>query len=90
MQCNVRMKGGNKKVPCYKTKYKNIVVTKIDGYYTITHYPTGMSLTGTTYGTTYARKKDAVQNIPEAIKMVKKQIPNIKQWCEQRQIHRIN
>lgn len=86
MQCNVRMVGGNKKVPCYKTKYKNIVVTKIDGYYTITHYPTGMSLTGTTY----ARKKDAVQNIPEAIKRVKKQIPNIKQLCEQRQIYRIN
>lgn len=89
MQCNVRMVvGGNKKVPCYKTKYKNIVVTKIDGcHYTITHYPTGMSLTG---GTTYARKKDAVQDIPEAIKKVKKQIPNIKQFCEQRQIHRIN
>ena len=86
MQCNVRTKDGNKKVPCYKTKYKNIVVTKINGYYTITHYPTGMSLTGTTY----ARKKDAVQNIPEAIKMVKKQIPNIKQFCEQRRIHRIN
>ena len=51
MECNIMM--FDRKVvkkPCYKTKYKNIVIVKLENRcYSITHYQTGIAIEHTRY-----------------------------------------
>lgn len=58
MLCNIRtIERGIKEVPCYKTEYKNVVITKIDEHcYSITHWQSGVSLSYDRY----RRKKQSM------------------------------
>ena len=87
MKCNIRTIGrGVKEVPCYKTEYKNVVITKIDEHcYSITHWQTGTALSGR-----YRRRKDAFDDLPEVIEKIRKTKVNIKQLCKENKLKQIN
>ena len=65
MECNIM--GCDKKAvkkPCYKTKYKNIVIVKLkDSCYSITHYQTGVAIEYTRY----TSKQKALINLDDAV-----------------------
>lgn len=93
MECNI-MGFGRKvvKKPCYKTKYKNIVIVKLENRcYSITHYQTGMAIGLTRY----TSKQKALANLDNAIHKVKEEfernnIKSLKQYCKQKGIKQIN
>lgn len=70
MKCNIRtISRGVKEVQCYKTGYKNVVITKLDEYcYSITHWQTGISLSFDRYET----KQEAMNDIESVINEVRK------------------
>lgn len=93
MECNIM--GCDKKVvkkPCYKTKYKNIVIVKLkDSCYSITHYQTG----GAIECTRYTSKQEALTNLDDIVYKVreafeKNNIKSLKQYCKQKGIKQIN
>ena len=93
MECNIM--GCDKKVvkkPCYKTKYKNIVIVKLENRcYSITHYQTGIAIEHTRY----TSKQKALANLDNVIHKVReeferKNIKSLKQYCKQKGIKQIN
>lgn len=88
MKCNIRTtERGIKEVPCYKTQYKNVVITKVDEHcYSITHWQTGIALGYERY----SRKKDAVEALPGVVEKIRSLNINLKQYCKNRKIKQIN
>lgn len=93
MECNIM--GCDKKVakkPCYKTKYKNIVIVKLENRcYSITHYQTGIAIEYTRY----TSKQKALINLDDVIQKTretfdKNNIKSLKQYCKQKGIKQIN
>lgn len=92
MECNIM--GCDKKVikkPCYKTKYKNIVIVKLENRcYSITHYQTGTAF----YSDRYTSKQKALANLDDVVYKVREEFERnnicLKQWCKQKGIKQIN
>lgn len=93
MECNIM--GCDRKVvkkPCYKTKYKNIVIVKLKNRcYSITHYQTGIAIEYTRY----TSKQKALANLDNAIHkfregLERNNIKSLKQYCKQKGIKQIN
>ena len=93
MECNIM--GCDKKVvkkPCYKTKYKNIVIVKLENRcYSITHYQTGIAIEYIRY----TSKQKALANLDNVVHKVretseKNNIKSFKQYCKQKGIKQIN
>lgn len=93
MECNIM--GYDRKVikkPCYKTKYKNIVIVRLENRcYSITHYQTGVAIEYTRY----TSKQKALVNLDDAIYKVREtiernNIKSFKQYCKQKGIKQIN
>ena len=76
-----------KEVLCYKTEYKNVVITKVDERrYSITHWQTGTALSSNGY----RRRKDAFDDLPKVIERARKTKINIKQFCKRNKLKQIN
>ena len=93
MECNImRCDREVEKKPCYKTKYKNIVIVKLENRcYSITHYKTGVAIEYTRY----TSKQKALINLDDIIQKTretfeKNNIKSLKQYCKQRGIKQIN
>lgn len=93
MECNIMMFGRKVvKKPCYKTKYKNIVIVKLKNRcYSITHYQTGVAIEFERY----TSKQKALINLDNAVLKVretfeKNNIKSLKQYCKQNGIKQIN
>ena len=93
MECNIM--GCDRKVikkPCYKTKYKNIVIVKLENRcYSITHYQTGIAIEYTRY----TSKQKALANLDNVIHKVREEfernnVKSLKQYCKQKGIKQIN
>ena len=93
MECNIM--GCDKKVikkPCYKTKYKNVVIVKLeDKCYSITHYQTGFSIELNRYSS----KQKALINLDDVVYRTREilkrnNIKSSKQYCKQNKIKQIN
>lgn len=93
MECNI-MEWGRKvvKKQCYKTKYKNIVIVKLENRcYSITHYQTGIAIEYIRYTSkqkALINLDDAVYEIRESLK--RNNIKSFKQYCKQNKIKQIN
>lgn len=93
MECNImRCDREIVKKQCYKTKYKNIVIVKLENRcYSITHYQTGIAIEYTRY----ASKQKALANLDNVICKVREEfernnIKPLKQYCKQKGIKQIN
>lgn len=92
MECNIRnIERGIDRKSCYKTKYKNIVIVKLDSRcYSITHYQTGISLGLDRY----TSKEKALLNLDDVVirarNSLKKHNVTLKQYCKQKKIEQIN
>ena len=93
MECNIMCCDRKvRKKPCYKTKYKNIVIVKLaDRCYSITHHQTGIAIEYTRY----VSKQKALVNLDEVIYRTREifkrnNIKPLKQYCKQRGIKQIN
>lgn len=93
MECNImRCDREVEKRPCYKTKYKNIVIVKLENRcYSITHYQTGIAIAYDRY----TSKQKALINLDDAVFKVretleKNNIKSLKQYCKQKGIKQIN
>lgn len=93
MECNIM--GSDRKVvkkQCYKTKYKNIVIVKLENRcYSITHYQTGISITVDRY----TSKQKALINLDDVIyktreNLKRSNIKSFKKYCKQNKIKQIN
>ena len=96
MECNIMwcdrkrdMKAVKKQ--CYKTKYKNIVIVKLENRcYSITHYQTGIAISFDRY----TSKQKALANLDDVIYKVREEFERnnicLKQWCKQKGIKQIN
>ena len=93
MECNIM--GCDKKVikkPCYKTKYKNIVIVKLENRcYSITHYQTGIAIEYTRY----TSKQKALINLDDVVSETREifernNIKSFKQYCKQKGMKQIN
>lgn len=93
MECNIM--GCDKKVikkPCYKTKYKNIVIVKLENMcYSITHYQTGIAISFDRY----TSKQKALANLDDVVYKVREEfernnIKSFKQYCKQKGLKQIN
>lgn len=75
MECNIM--GCDRKIvkkPCYKTKYKNIVIVKLENRcYSITHYQTGVAIECTRY----TSKQKALINLDDVIHKSEKSLKEI-------------
>lgn len=93
MECNI-MRCDRKAVKkqCYKTKYKNIVIVKLENRcYSITHYQTGIAIEYTRY----TSKQKALANLDDVIYKVREEfernnIKTLKQYFKQKGIKQIN
>ena len=80
------------KKPCYKTKYKNIIIVKLENRcYSITHYQTGVAIEYTRY----TSKQKALANLDDVIIKVREtiernDIKSFKQYCKQKGLKQIN
>lgn len=93
MDCNIMCCDRKvRKKPCYKTKYKNIVIVKLeDRCYSITHYQTGVAIEYTRY----ISKQKALANLDEVIYRTREifkrnNIKSLKEYCKQYGIKQIN
>ena len=93
MECNIMCYDRKvRKKPCYKTKYKNIVIVKLENRcYSITHYQTGVAIEHTRY----ASKQKALINLDDVVyktrEIIKRNnIKSFKQYCKQYGIKQIN
>lgn len=87
--------GCNRKVikkPCYKTKYKNIIIVKLENRcYSITHYQTGIAISYDRY----TSKQKALANLDDVIHKAREtiernDIKSFKQYCKQKGLKQIN
>lgn len=87
--------GCDKKVvkkQCYKTKYKNIVIVKLENRcYSITHYQTGVAIECGRY----TSKQKALENLDDVIHRTREtlkrnNIKSFKQYCKQKRMKQIN
>lgn len=93
MECNI-MGCGRKviKKPCYKTKYKNIVIVKLENRcYSITHYQTGIAIECNRY----TSKQKALVSLDDVVNRTmeifkRNNIKSLKQYCKQNKIKQIN
>ena len=93
MECNI-MRCDRKvvKKPCYKTKYKNIVIVKLEKEcYSITHYQTGLSIECNRY----TSKLEALINLDDVVSKTREifernNIKSFKQYCKQKGMKQIN
>ena len=93
MECNI-MRCGREivKKQCFKTKYKNIVIVKLENRcYSITHYQTGVAIEYERY----TSKQKALINLDNVVHKVretfeKNNIKSLKQYCKQKGIKQIN
>ena len=96
MKCYIRtIDRKTKLVPCYKTKYKNVVIVKVEeksyvDIYSITHYPTGIALSYDRF----VSKEDAFESVDKIVENVRKSLNKnnmtIKQYCINHNLERIN
>lgn len=93
MDCNIMCCDRKvRKKPCYKTKYKNIVIVKLaDRCYSITHYQTGVAIVYDRY----TSKQKALANLDDVIYKTREifkrnNIKSLKQYCKQCGIKQIN
>lgn len=93
MECNImRCDRKIEKKQCYKTKYKNIVIVKLENRcYSITHYQTGVAIEYTRH----TSKQKALINLDNVIQKTretieKNNIKSLKQYCKQKGIKQIN
>lgn len=96
MKCYIRtIDRKTKLVPCYKTKYKNVVIAKVKeksyvDIYSITHYPTGIAL----LFDGFVSKEDAFESVDEVVENVRKLLNKnnmtMKQYCINHNLERIN
>lgn len=92
MECNIiRCDRKVIKKPCYKTKYKNIVIVKLENRcYSITHYQTGIAIAYDRY----TSKQKALINLDDAVyktrEFLKRNNINLKQYFKQKGIKQIN
>ena len=93
MECNImRCDREIVKKPCYKTKYKNIVIVKLENRcYSITHYQTGVAIECTRY----TSKQKALINVDDVVYITREMfkrnnIKSFKQYCKQKGIKQIN
>lgn len=93
MKCNIM--GCDKKVikkPCYKTKYKNIVIVKLENRcYSITRYQTGIAIEYSRY----TSKQKALINLDDVVFRTREifernNIKSFKQYCKQKGMKQIN
>lgn len=93
MECNIM--GCDKKVikkPCYKTKYKNIVIVKLENRcYSITHYQTEIAIEYNRY----TSKQKALINLDDVVYRTREifernNIKSFKQYCKQKGMKQIN
>ena len=92
MECNI-MRYDKKviKKPCYKTKYKNIVIVKLeDRCYSITHYQTGIAISTTPYTSINKVLLDLDETVYNVREYLKKNNITFKQDCKRRGIKQIN
>lgn len=93
MYCNILMKKDLKseKKQCFKTKYKNIVIVKLeDRCYSITHYQTGVSITYKRYTSINKALLDLDETIIGIREALKNKNTTFKQFCEQIGLKQIN
>ena len=93
MECNImRCDREIVKKQYYKTKYKNIVIVKLENRcYSITHYQTGIAIEFTRYTSkqkALINLDDAVYNAREILK--RNNIKSFKQYCKQNDMKQIN
>ena len=94
MECNIIRIVDRKpeKKQCFKTKYKNIVIVKLENRcYSITHYQTGIAITFDRYTSI----KKALMDLDDAVYKTREilernGIKSFKQYCKQRNIKQIN
>lgn len=97
MECNIlfgNIMSLDKKVikkPCYKTKYKNIVIVKLENRcYSITHYQTGIAISYDRYNS----KQKALANLDDVVCRTREIFERnnicLKQYCKQKGIKQIN
>lgn len=93
MYCNILRNKDLKteKKQCFKTKYKNIVIVKLeDKCYSITHYQTGVAVAYSRY----TSKQKALLDLDEVVYRIREALKNknttFKQLCEQRGLKQIN
>ena len=92
MECNIfSLDRKVIKKPCYKTKYKNIVIVKLENRcYSITHYQTGIAISFDRY----TSKQKALANLDDVVYKVREEFERnnicLKQWCKQKGIKQIN
>ena len=93
MESNIM--GCDKKVikkPCYKTKYKNVVIVKLENRcYSITHYQTGIAIEYNRH----TSKQKALINLDDVVHRTREtfernNIKSFKQYCKQKGIKQIN
>lgn len=93
MECNIV--GFDRKIikkQCYKTKYKNIVIVRLESKcYSITHYQTGIAISYDRY----TSKQKALANLDDVIIKVREtiernDIKSFKQYCKQKGLKQIN
>lgn len=92
MECNIV--GFDRKIikkQCYKTKYKNIVIVRLESKcYSITHYKTGIAISDDRYTSI----KKALENLDDAVYKTRETFKRnnicIKQYCKQKGLNQIN
>ena len=92
MECNI-IQCDRKiiKKPYYKTKYKNIIIVKLENRcYSITHYQTGVAIEHSKY----TSKQKALINLDDVVyrarEILKRNNINLKQYCKQKGLKQIN
>ena len=96
MECNIMCSDRERNIKvekkqCYKTKYKNIVIVKLENRcYSITHYQTGIAISFDRY----TSKQKALANLDDVVYKVREEFKRnnicLKQWCKQKGIKQIN
>lgn len=93
MECNImRCDKEIVKKQCFKTKYKKIVIVKLENRcYSITHYQTGVAIEYERY----TSKQKALINLDDTVFKFRKTLENnniksLKQYCKQKGIKQIN
>ena len=92
MECNIV--SCNKEIikkTCYKTKYKNIVIVRLESKcYSITHYQTGIAISYDRYTSI----KKALENLDDVVYKARENLKRnnicLKQFCKQRGLKQIN
>lgn len=92
MECNII--SCNKEIikkPCYKTKYKNIVIVRLESKcYSITHYQTGIAISYDRYTSI----KKALENLDDTVYKTRETFKRnnicLKQYCKQKGLKQIN